>query len=463
MLSSLKQIAFPRSALSVCLLTLIYLFVFFNFSTWKGEHVIVWDAYEYYLYLPSVFVHHNFNLEWAMPELHKIGAGFHWDFLSPTGKPVGRMSMGLALLYTPFFLMGHISALISGSNANGFSSPYYFFMLLGTLVYATLGNMLLRKVLGRWFQDTTVALTLMALNLGSNLFYFVTTQPLITHTANFFLFSAFLFLVIRWYQRKDILTSLLLGHVAAMIILVRPTNAVGLLLFLVWEVKNLNALGQRVIFLSRQWLNFLCMALSAFLVFLPQLIYWKMQTGQWYYYSYGFLGAFYFDTPHLWDGLFSYRKGWLLYTPIMVFALMGLLALKQYVKGAALWLALITALHFYVVVSFWCWWYGAGFGLRPMIDIYPLLALSLAACIQWVREKKLLKQVAAPLFIVLLFINQFQTYQARKNVLHFDSVTKAYYWANFLRMDKSEATQHLLRAPDYFSAVKNEERYETGE
>lgn len=455
----IKSASFSRSTLSLWVLAIIYLWVFFNFSSWKGSRVIVWDAYEYYLYLPSVFVHHNFNLDWAMPELHKIGDGFQWDFLSPAGKPVGRMSMGLAMLYAPFFLMGHAGAYLSGAETNGFSAPYYFFMLLGTIVLAMCANMLLRNVLKRWFTDEATAVTLLILNLGTNLFYFVTSVPLITHAANFFLFAAFLYLTIRWYRKYDVITSLLLGHVAAFIILVRPTNAVGLLLFPLWNLRHFYLFGERFSLFVKQGRQLFLMALSAVLVFLPQLIYWKMQTGQWYYYSYGFLGAFYFDTPHLWDGLFSYRKGWLLYTPVMLFSLAGFFVLHKYVKGLTGWLVFLLALHFYVVVSFWCWWYGAGFGLRPMVDIYPLLSIPLAAFIQEVMKQKMLKQMAVPVVLVLVFINQFQTYQTRKNVLHFDSVTGAYYWANFLRMNKAEETQHLLKAPDYFKAVKNEEVY----
>lgn len=453
----LKSASFSRSTLSLWVLAIIYLWVFFNFSSWKGSRVIVWDAYEYYLYLPSVFVHHNFNLDWAMPELQKIGEGFKWDFLSPTGKPVGRMSMGLAMLYAPFFLLGHAGAYLTGAEANGFSAPYYFFMLLGTLVFAMCGNMLLRNVLKRWFTDEATAITLLSINLGTNLFYYVTSLPLITHVANFFLFAAFLYLTIRWYRKHDILTSFLLGHVAAFIIVVRPTNVVGLLLFPIWNLPHFTMLTERFLLFVKKRKQFVLMLLSSMLVFLPQLIYWKMQTGQWYYYSYGFLGAFYFDTPHLWDGLFSYRKGWLLYTPIMIFALAGFFVLHKYVTGLTGWLIFLLGLHFYVVVSFWCWWYGAGFGLRPMVDIYPLLSIPLAAFMQQVMKHKMLKQLAIPVLLALIFINQFQTYQTRKNVLHFDSVTKAYYWANFLRMDKAADTQYLLQSPDYFKAVKNEE------
>jgi hypothetical protein len=35
-------------------------------------------------------------------------------------------------------------------------------------------------------------------------------------------------------------------------------------------------------------------------------------------------GKFYFLDPEIISGLFSYRKGWLIYTPVMAFGLVGM-------------------------------------------------------------------------------------------------------------------------------------------
>ena len=29
----------------------------------------------------------------------------------------------------------------------------------------------------------------------------------------------------------------------------------------------------------------------------------------------------------------------------------------------------------YLFSSWWCWWFGGGFGMRPMIDYYPLFII----------------------------------------------------------------------------------------
>ena len=134
----IKKITYSGWAMAI--ITLVYLMVFFNFSTWKKEVVLEWDAWEYYLYLPATFVYHNYDLDYAREQLEFLGSGFNYSYVGPLGKPVVRMSMGLALLETPFFLMGHVVANLTGYEANGFSAPYYFFLLLGTLIYAFIGN-----------------------------------------------------------------------------------------------------------------------------------------------------------------------------------------------------------------------------------------------------------------------------------------------------------------------------------
>jgi len=440
-------------------ITLVYVMVFFNFSIWKKDVVLEWDAWEYYLYLPATFVHHNYQLDFAREQLEFLGSGFNYSYMGPLGQPVIRMSMGLALLELPFFLAGHAWALCFDYPATGFAAPYYFFLLLGTWVYATLGNWYLIKVLRLYFTEAVSAVCLLLVNWGTNLFYFVTTEPLMTHTASFMLFSLLLYFTIQFYREPQLKYAFLTGMLLGLITLVRPTNAVAGLVLLLWGVQDINSLVQRVLFFLQRYTLTLVTIVSALLIWTPQLVYWKTQTGKWYYYTYGILGKFYFNQPHLWDALFSFRKGWLLYTPVMALVLTGMWYIRKYVRDAFLLLCVFVPLNIYIVSSFWCWWYGAGFGLRPMIDSYPLLMLCAGALLSAVWNTNALKKLLLTVLILLAMLNQVQTYQARKNILHFDSVTAAYYKAVFLKLKKQPDAESLLRAPDYHRALKGEEVY----
>ncbi len=105
------------------------------------------------------------------------------------------------------------------------------------------------------------------------------------------------------------------------------------------------------------------------------------------FYTYGDEG-FFFSRPALLKGLFSWRKGWLLYTPMMALALTGFVFLKKRIPQAFWPLLIFTFANIWIITSWWSWWYGGSLGMRPMIDSYALLALPLAAFISGLLEKK---------------------------------------------------------------------------
>jgi hypothetical protein len=100
-------------------------------------------------------------------------------------------------------------------------------------------------------------------------------------------------------------------------------------------------------------------------------------SGNWLFYSYGNEG-FDFLHPHIFDGLFCFKNGWLSYTPIMLFALIGIMLMHDKNKKILLPLLTFLAIHIYVINCWWCWHYVNGFGNRPMVETYPLLAVPFA-------------------------------------------------------------------------------------
>jgi hypothetical protein len=172
-----------------------------------------------------------------------------------------------------------------------------------------------------------------------------------------------------------------------------------------------------------------------FLLFIPQLMYWQFKTGHFIYDSYKNPGVgLDFLNPHLIEALFSYKKGWLLYTPIAIFGLLGFFELKQ--KNPSVFPAFFLAFFssFYLVVSWTEWWYGAGFSIRPLITYYPLLAIPLGYFIVRIAEaKKSVQMIFGSVFILFTAFNQFQWWQLRNYILDPYYTTKDYYWATFLQ------------------------------
>jgi hypothetical protein len=185
-----------------------------------------------------------------------------------------------------------------------------------------------------------------------------------------------------------------------------------------------------------------------------QLFYFKYVSGHWWYNAYGSEG-FFFNHPHAWAGLFSFRKGFFIYSPCMLLILPGFyLALSQK-KVFAVSVLVFSLLYTYVIFSWWCWWYGGGLGCRPMIDIYAVLAFPLSVSLKLLCNSiKPLQVVTAGFIFFCIILNVFQTWQFSFSLLPCDGTTWKYYkkiWASKLFYQDSQLD---IDYADNISAVK---------
>jgi hypothetical protein len=445
-----------RSNLSLTAVLLILVVIVwnnFNNKYWlRDQGIVKHDVISYYGYLPAAIIYKDLSFHFT----DNNRAFFHdkiWVAKAPNGGRYLKMTMGLSFMYAPFFLAGHAFAYITGAEPNGFSTPYMFFLQFSSLFYMLLGLIILRRLLLRHFHDWISALVLFALVFGTNLFYYTTKEAAMPHAYNFFLFALFIWITIKWHEQHRLKYALALGLIFGLISLIRPSNALIAIFFMLYDVKSFRELGKRPIVFIQHWHHILVIIFSAFLVFLPQFLFWKANTGSWLLYSYGDEG-FFFTNPQIINGLFSYRKGWLLYTPLMIFALAGIFLLVRKQKQFFAPILVFTVLNIYVVYSWWCWWYGGSFGSRPMIDSYAMLAIALAGFIDWFAVSRVRKTVAIVIVLILSGYGVFQTLQYKKSTLHYDSMSKAAYWHSFGKLFPDHNFYDLLEPPDYQAAKK---------
>ena len=187
-----------------------------------------------------------------------------------------------------------------------------------------------------------------------------------------------------------------------------------------------------------------------------QLSYWKFSTGNWLHYSYG-EERFYFLKPHIIEGLFSYRKGWLLYTPLMALAIAGFAFLKNKVPELFYPILLFTVLNIYIVFSWWCWWYGGSFSARALVESYALLSVPLAATVERLWNSGRISRIVSGVVIVFfIYLNLFQSRQYRISLLHYESTSKELYWAAFLTYEIPANYEELLDPIDSEKAFRGE-------
>ncbi len=420
-------------------------------NLWNQPNKIIKDDINhYYAYLPATFIYHDLSLGFVRTNMSNFSKHF-WPATSPTGKWVIVTTMGLSIMYTPFFLIIHYPLYWMGYEATGYTAPYQLALILSSLFYFCIGLHLLRRILERYFNPWVSAISMFTIVMATNLLFYVVDEPAMSHSYNFVLLTAFVYWTIRWYEKPGLAISLIIGFLTGLIALIRPTNILIIIILPLWGIASWKELLDRLMFLLRKYYWILIMVISAILTWLPQMLYWKTFTGQYLYFSYGDKGKFFFLNPQVINSLFSYRKGWLVYTPIIVFALIGLIFLWKNKKSLFTPVLVFLVLNIWVISSWWLWWYGGSYGLRAYVDSYGLMAIPMAAMISWTFENRKVWMKSIVITVILIFTahNFFQIEQYHTGAIDYVSNTRESYWESFGKIKKSDRYPHLLSYPDY--------------
>jgi hypothetical protein len=207
------------------------------------------------------------------------------------------------------------------------------------------------------------------------------------------------------FNRQELM-SLYLGLTT----LVRPTNALILLVVLLWNVTNRTQLQQRIATLWRQRTKLSLMAGVGVAVLFPQLLYWHYITGKWLTYSYADAGFTNILRPQIISILFSTDRGVFFWAPVLLISLIGLALLRRHLKEWSTPLYVFLPIFLWLMASWVSWQFGESYGHRAFIDIFPLLALPLAAV--YSRAKTPIARNSLLIITGLgIFANLFLTYQ----------------------------------------------------
>ena len=415
---------------------------------------ISWDVFGYYLYLPATFIHHDTGLNdfaWLQQVLdtYKPTIGFYQAYLGPTGDYVMKYPMGLAILYSPFFFIAHASAHLLGYAPDGFSLPYQVCMAFGPLVYTGIGLWFFRKVLLNFFSDGITTLVMLITVLGTNYLELTAFNGIMPHNTLFMLFALTVWLTIRWHERQKWSTAIFLGLLIGIAMLVRPTSGLIMLVPLFWGVWNIRSFHEKLILIRDHGLQGLALVLAMILVGSFQLIYWKIHAGSWIYYSYEKGESLRWLAPYIRPVLLSFKKGWLLYTPIMIFAIFGFIPLLRKYREIFVATFLFFVLHLLVVASWPTWWYGGSFSQRPMMEAYVILAFPMGAMIRGTLEtRRWLRLTIFTMMLLLVALNLFQTWQYTHYIISPQQMTKRYYWAVFGKTRVTSKETRFLEPSD---------------
>ena len=436
-----------------------------------AKNTLSWDVLGYYIYLPATFIYDDITVQnkaWVDDIIDKYHptSTFYQAVKQDDGRWVFRYTSGIALINSPFFFAGHAYAGIAGYPQDGFSMPYQWAMVLGALFYSILGLWLCRKLLLHFFDDKLTALLLLLLVLGTNYFQIAVYAGTMPHNYLFTLYAILLLQTIKWHEKPNTKSALIIGVMVGLIALIRPNELVVILIPLLWGITGFNkTIIEKLQLLLKKWSHVLVLSIGVLLGGCVQLIYWKYATGHWLYYSYQDPGVgFDLKSPHTIDFLFSFRKGWFIYTPLILLSIFGFYSLWQRNRRLFWGFLAYFIINLYIVSSWSVWWYAGGsYSSRAMVSSYGLLLIPMGYLLQSIMQKKVLfKWVLTPLLVLFVALNLFQMWQFKTGILDGERITKAYYMRVFGKTSVSKEDKKLLlveRSTETIEIIPTQQKY----
>ncbi len=415
-----------------CAIFLSCLVVTAYFHQGKKIDTVIWSDQEgYYIYLPGVFINGGFeNLPCTNGCTFLPAESGTYTFT--------KYTYGVALLECPFFLLAHVVAPVLGYEADGRSLPYIWAVMIAAIFYMLAGLRFINKLLSELeFGKTISWLIPLGILLGTNLFFYTFREAGMSHVYSFFLFSVLVYSTHRYQNSQSLKFALMGAGSLALIVLIRPANAIAFLVPVLWGATDFSGIVQNIKRLVRNPTWIILFGISLILLSIPQLIYWKALTGNYLFYSYGDEGFTNWAQPKMFQVLFSHQNGWLIYSPAVLFGILGMVLMTVKKKSGWLLPWVLLTIATYVFGSWWAWWFGGAYGHRCYVDLLPLLAIPAAYALKYIQySKKYIRVTLCVLFLLAVFVNlrMSDMYQGLWDgpdwtwYHYIDKVKAAFYW-----------------------------------
>src|SRR5262245_19853327 len=161
----------------ICLLTFIATVLFIPRS---DGHLTGSDGTRYYAILRSFVFDFDFDFENDYDLL-----GISWGYLTgktATGLRENPFAIGAALLWLPFFLIAHIISLILNAvglnvSTNGVGYLYEGFALVGTIIYTSIGFLLVYKVSRKLHSIQPAMMAVLGMWFATQVIYYMVLEP----------------------------------------------------------------------------------------------------------------------------------------------------------------------------------------------------------------------------------------------------------------------------------------------
>jgi hypothetical protein len=415
-----------KSHLVFGLLFVIYL-SFFLWQRWNDsdesgwKKIIVSDGKGYYSYLTHLFIENDLTYR-ADEHLYAV----------PTeeGKYINRFYCGTAILEAPFFFLGYGIAAIFNYPLDGYSEPFAFCLVLSAIFYTLAGFYFIYILLKRKFGlDDKTALTVVFIgSLGTNIIFYATILAVFSHAYSFFTIAWFMFQFFKTIEKPNTKNILLSALLLSLIVVIRPVNAIVILLlpFFFENGKSFLDFTKKILFNK----NVVYLLIGGIIPVFIQCWFWYMQTGNWMEWSYKQEG-FNFTHPEIFRVLFSFRRGLFIYCPLLLISLFGFYFWWKESRWKTIWLFTFLFSFTYIISSWWHWTYGDTFGMRPFNDVIIIFML-LFGILVW-RLNGWMRKTVLVISSFAVFLNLVYAYQYTNEIIRYSNMDRKKFFMVFLK------------------------------
>ncbi|MFN8276507.1 MAG: hypothetical protein U0T84_03415 [Chitinophagales bacterium] len=385
--------------------------------------VLNWDNFGYYLHLPAVFKYHdieNYRFAETLRQQYNTSSSLYQITQTPEGQLTPTYTIGMAFLYAPAYAFADVLVRFTHYPADGLSAPYRLAQAAWGWLLSLLALWLLVGEWRRYLNPTHTVLLLAGLIFGTNFFYYFTAEPVSPHNVLFALYGFLVVVLMRLSRQPSPYGLPLIVIICTLLTLARPSEIFSFLLAGTFLLVH----GRQQLH-SHWWRGLLPAGSAGAVLVLLQVLLWKKTTGHFFYNPYPFKPDFLH--PHLLKGLFSFRKGWLLYTPWMGLLFVGFfMPVKYGLKGWKWPVALFLAAQLWTVFAWPMWWYTSSFGMRALVQLYPVFSLGMLAVFA-AAEKRRLSWLPGLFTLCCIGWNLFQTWQFHQRIIPLDGNTRIHY------------------------------------
>jgi hypothetical protein len=385
------------------------------------------DGVGYYAYVRAPLIEHSLDFT---HDYQHANSSFRENRLDENGQPrpefrtrtghlENHFTVGPAILWAPFLLAAHLGVLLARSlgsavAADGFSTPYRLTMALATAFYGFLGLLISFRLARKYVDETWALLATLAIWWASSLPIYMYFNPAWSHAHSAFVVALFLWY---WHETRDTRSLgqwILLGALAGLMLDVYYANAM-LFALLPFEAAREYAEAARKATpdtpsVPQLMARHLAFAVTLIICMLPTFIAHLIVYGSVFQTGYIPIRDWSWSSPYLLSVLFSANHGLISWTPILLFAFIGLFAFWRSVPRTGLAFLGAALAYYYFIASYPDWAGISSYGNRFFVSLTPLFILGVAVFLD--RFTRIFRTRRAALVATCVFLSCFVLWNA---------------------------------------------------